>query len=157
MKKLISLILVLMVIFCSNVLASQNNSYVHEYKHGTHYLAAAVQNLQPDYAGVVFVWDEFSEKAWIILVVEKPLKVGVDDYILKFGGDLNQAFPMERIETGDPNTELLCQVEKKDLLQFLYELTHTNPRLLKVSLNSEIDETRSWCMETDRIPEYINH
>ena len=107
---------------------------------------------------LVFAWDKLDEEKAYIYIDMNVDAHPVDDYMLVFRGDINQAFPMERNEVGDPNKEMFVVLKKKDLMGFLYELTHSNTPALIVELtSSHVEDERKWVLEHTKIPEYINH
>lgn len=164
MKILMTVLMLLMFsisAFAINFNPEKDYDYTVEY--GTHYLVTKIVPIEnaeqkPVTANIVFIWDELDvDTAWIFLLMKEDVDPKIDDYMLVFGGDLHQAFPLERFEDGESNRDFLCEVKRKDLLVFLNELTHSNTRLMKIDLNSAKDPSRSWVLEIDKIPDYVNH
>ena len=141
------------------IVGDRSNDFEHIVEYGTHYLICGLKSMDGKAdADLVFVWDELDEEtAWVFLLLKEDLQKDVNDHMLAFNGDLDQVFPMNRFEEGDLDRDLLCMVKRVDLFKFLYELTKSNTRIMKLSLNSEEDVTREWVLFIDYIPEYINH
>jgi len=163
--KILMTVLVWLVLSTSAFALDFNPGKDYDYtvEYGTHYLITKIVPIETATqkqieANVVFIWDELDlETAWIFLLLKEEVDPGVDDYMLVFGGDLRQAFPMERFEDGEPNKDFLCEITRKQMMEFLHELTYSNTRLMKIDLHSSIDVSRSWVLEIDKIPDYVNH
>lgn len=160
MKILITILLA--VFFSSSAFAidlDNPQGFQHIEEYGTHYLICSLEAIGGGKeADLVFIWDELDQDtAWVYLLLKENLPDEVDDYMLAFMGDLDQVFPMSRFEDGDPKRDLLCMIKRSDMFQFLHELVHSNTRLMKLSLNSEFEESRAWVLYIDKIPDYINH
>lgn len=160
MKILMTILISFMISTSALAIDFENpKGFEHIEEYGTHYLICSLDPVSSGKdADLVFIWDELDkDTAWVYLLLKENLPDDVDDHMLAFMGDLDQVFPMQRFEDGDPKRDLLCMIDRASLLQFLYELTHSNTRLMKLSLNSEFEDSREWVLYLDQIPEYINH
>lgn len=141
------------------LITTPDQDYVYLENMGVVNLVCRIWNIdKTEQIDLVFAWDKLDEEKAYIYIDMNIDAHPVDDYMLVFRGDINQAFPMERNEVGDPNKEMFIVLKKKDLMGFLYELTHSNTPVLIVELTSaHVEDERKWILEHLRIPEYINH
>ena len=102
---------------------------------------------------IVFAFDDNDpDKAYIFISINDELDENIDDYMLVFEGENPQAFPLERYTLGDSTRELFCQLKREDLKTFIYELEHSNTRVMQVKLTSSHDKDRVWIFYPDLIP-----
>ena len=151
-----------MISICSAQLVKENTedpNYVYMENEGIVNIVCRIWDTEYlEQVDIVFAYDQIGEdKAYIFISMNKDVHPSVDDYMLKFCGDLEQVFPMEKYLLGDENKEMFVELKKKDLMKFLYELTHSNTALMQIKLLSEHEEDKVWVLEPYKIPEYINH
>ncbi len=156
------IVVILLFVFCStatHVWAVDQEAYILKDIQGTTYIVCPVVDAHGgDKAAVAFVYDAFDDKAFVVFYMdESTLDPDVDDYMLKFCSNDPRVFPMERNEIDDPTRDLLCEIKKEDMLQFLRDIEHSNVSTMGLALYSAKAPSKYWVFYPGLIPDHWNH
>lgn len=159
--KIVCVILGLVFSLCSAHAGTAADTEMYTLKdiQGTTYIVCPVTDVNGgDKAAVAFVYDAFDDKAFVVFYMdESKLDPKVDDYMLKFCGNDPRVFPMERNEIDDPSRDLLCEIKKKDMLEFLHDLENSNVSTMGLALYSATAPSKYWVFYPNKIPNHWNH